>query len=263
MSERVPRLVGAAADAVLSTLPEPANDRHWRVRARRFLRPLGRPLEERLTSWNSAFFDDLPALLRPDFASSIAPINPLRHLEAERARMDGRTALGRVLHANFASYLTDDLLVKTDRCTMANALEARSPFLDRDLIEYVAQLPDDFKLRGRESKSILREAFADLIPASVQRRRKMGFGVPLGAWFRGPLKSYVRDLLLDPNAKYRDYLNAAFVEQLVSRQIDGTAHAAHQVWSIMAFERWLRLLPEWRRGSVLPKQPDLAHLHAH
>src|SRR5262249_52371130 len=101
MSERVPRLVGAAADGVLSMMPEPASDRHWLARARRFVRPLGRSLEERLTSWNAVFFDDLHRLLRPDFAASIAPIDPLRHLEAERPSMEGRSALARVLHANF------------------------------------------------------------------------------------------------------------------------------------------------------------------
>jgi asparagine synthase (glutamine-hydrolysing) len=249
MSERVPRLVGAAADAVLSTLPAPSSDRHWRARARRFLRPLGRPLEERLTSWNSAFFDDLPVLLRRDFAASIAPINPLRHLEAERARLEGRTALGRVLHANFASYLTDDLLVKTDRCTMANALEARSPFLDQELVDYVASLPDDVKLRGRETKFILRRAFADLLPAEIARRRKMGFGVPVGTWFRGELRDMVSDILLARGARYRAMLDGAFVESMVDRHLSGRANLGPQLWTILCFERWLQQLPEWTRAA--------------
>jgi len=249
MSERVPRLVGAAAQAVLATMPEPASDRHWRARARRFLRPLGRPLEERLTSWNSAFFDDLPALLKPEFASSIAPIDPLHHLALERAQMEGRTALGRVLHANFASYLTDDLLVKTDRCTMANALEARSPFLDRELVEYVAALPDDVKLRGRETKFILRRAFADLLPAAIGRRGKMGFGVPVGSWFRGELRDMVSDLLLAQNARYREMLDGRFVESLVQRHLSGRANLGPQLWTILCFERWLQLLPEWTRAA--------------
>src|SRR5262249_18573806 len=224
---------GRAAGAVPSAMAAQASDRHGLARELRFFRDANRPFDERLAAW-AAVFSDLDGLLKLELVS--VPGDPLHHLRDDLFAMEGRSALSRALHANFVSYLPDDLLVKTDRCTMANALEARSPFLDRDLIEYVAQLPDDYKLRGRESKSILREAFADLIPASVQRRRKMGFGVPLGAWFRGPLKSYVRDLLLDPNAKYRDYLNAAFVEQLVSRQIDGTAHAAPQVGRIMAFQ---------------------------
>jgi asparagine synthase (glutamine-hydrolysing) len=249
MSERVPRVVGAAADAMLSRLPEPASDRHWRVRARRFLKPLGRPLEERLTSWNSLFYDDLAQLLRPEFAESIGPIDPLRHLSAEAAQREGRTALARVLQANFQSYLTDDLLVKTDRCTMANALEARSPFLDRELVEYVAALPDNVKLRGRETKFILRRAFADLLPPTINRRGKMGFGVPVGSWFRGELRATVRDALLAGDARYRTMLDAACVESMVERHLSGRANLGPQLWTLLCFERWLQLLPEWTRAA--------------
>ena len=160
MSERIPRLVGVAAGAVLGSVPTPAGDRHWLARAQRFARPLGRPLEERIASWSSIFFDDLFELLRPDFVAALAPIDRLLGLSDDRPLMENRSALSRLLHANFASYLADDLLVKTDRCTMAASLEARSPFLDRELIEYVAALPDDMKLRGRRTKFILRRAFA-------------------------------------------------------------------------------------------------------
>jgi asparagine synthase (glutamine-hydrolysing) len=249
MSERMPRLVGVAADAVLSAMPQPSTDRHWRARARRFLRPLGRSLEERVTSWNALFFDDLRALLRADFAATVEPIDPLRHLAAEDEQMEGRTALARVLYANFASYLADDLLVKTDRCTMAHSLEARSPFLDHELIEYVASLPDDVKLRGRQTKFILRRAFADLLPPAIARRGKMGFGVPVGSWFRGPLRDTVRDVLLAPDARCREFLDGAYVATMVDRHLDGRANLGPQLWTLLCFERWLRLLPEWTRAT--------------
>jgi asparagine synthase (glutamine-hydrolysing) len=245
MSERIPRLVGAAAGAVLSSVPAPARDRHWLARAQRFARPLGRPLEERITSWNSIFFDDLFELLRPDFVATLAPVERVLSLSDERPLMEDRSALSRLLHANFASYLADDLLVKTDRCTMANALEARSPFLDKELIEYVAALPDDVKLRGRRTKFILRRAFADLLPAPIARRGKMGFGVPVGTWFRGELRHYLTDMLLAPDARYRAMLNGAFVEQVVARHLSGRANLGPQLWTLMCFERWLQLLPQW------------------
>jgi asparagine synthase (glutamine-hydrolysing) len=245
MSERIPRFVGAAAGAVLSSVPTPARDRHWLARAQRFARPLGRPLEERITSWTSIFFDDLFELLRPDFVAALAPVERLLSLSDERPMMEDRSALSRLLHANFASYLADDLLVKTDRCTMANSLEARSPFLDRELIEYVAALPDDVKLRGRRTKFILRRAFADLLPAPIARRGKMGFGVPVGTWFRGTLRQSVTDVLLAPDARYRAMLNGAFVEQVVARHVSGRANLGPQLWTLMCFERWLQLLPQW------------------
>ena len=91
--------------------------------------------------------------------------------------------LARLLYLNFCTYLPEDLLVKTDRMSMAHGLEARSPFLDTRLTEFAGQLPDRFKLRGLATKVVLREAFRDLVPDRINTRPKMGFGVPLGAWF--------------------------------------------------------------------------------
>ena len=131
-----------------------------------------------MTRWNSLFFDDLDDLLDADFVASIAPVDRLHYLNGERDISRGRSTLSRLLHGNFTSYLADDLLVKTIACTMANSLEARAPFLDRELVEYVAALPDDLKLQGRRTKAILRDACADLLPPPIRSRGKMGFGVP-------------------------------------------------------------------------------------
>jgi asparagine synthase (glutamine-hydrolysing) len=262
LSERIPRVLGTAASALLSAVPTPGHERHWFARAQRFAGPMGRPLDERMTSWNALFDADLRQLLRRDLVDSLAPIDPLKHMAAERESIEGRSTLARLLHVNFASYLADDLLVKTDRCTMANSLEARCPFLDRELVEYAATLPDDLKLRGRQTKFILRHAFRDLLPQGIATRGKMGFGVPVGAWFRGALRPYVTELLLAPDARYRELLDSPFVEGLVERHLSARANLGPQIWSLVCFERWLRLLPDWTRGSVLVKQPDLANLDA-
>jgi len=249
VAERVPAPLGRAAHAVLSRVATPANDRHWLARAQRFAESMSAPLHDRLTGWNALFFDDLEALLRPDFVAGLQPIDKLRHISAERAMLAGRSTLGQALHANFTSYLADDLLVKTDRCTMANSLEARSPFLDRELVEYAAGLPDHLKLRRGRTKVILREAFPDLVPPAIDRRGKMGFGVPLDTWFRGELRDYMRDLLMAPDARYRDMLSSAFVEGLVARHLAGGANLGQQLWSIMCFEVWLRRFPDWTRRA--------------
>jgi asparagine synthase (glutamine-hydrolysing) len=256
LSERIPAPLGRAAHGVLSRVPTPANDRHWIARAQRFFSSVNTPLHDRMTRWNALFFDDLDALLRPDFVAGLNPIDKLRYIGAERPLMEGRSTLSQALHANFTSYLADDLLVKTDRCTMANSLEARSPFLDRELVEYVASLPDDLKLQSGRTKVILREAFHDLLPPAIDRRGKMGFGVPLGTWFRGELRDYMRDLLLAPDARYRDMLSGTYVERLVARHLAGGANLGQQLWAVICFELWLRLLPEWtRRGGARRKQP--------
>jgi asparagine synthase (glutamine-hydrolysing) len=214
------------------------------------------PLDERITLWNALFFTDLTDLLRADLVSTLRPIDRLHYLRADLTRLEGRSTLSRLLHGNFSSYLADDLLVKTDRCTMANALEARSPFLDRELIEYVAALPDHFKLNGRRAKALLRDTFSDLVPPEIEARPKMGFGVPLGTWFRTHLREYMQDALLAPGARYRELLSGPFVEGVVRRHLSGEANLGPQLWSLICFERWLQLLPHWRQEARQPSAPS-------
>jgi len=244
-ADRIPGVAAAAADAFLAALPQPRHERSRLAELRRFLRARRLSVDDRVTLWNSIFFDELDALVKPDARQRTAPFAP----PSTRAPA-GLSALSRLLYANFTSYLPDDLLVKTDRCTMANSLEARSPFLDRELIEFVARLPDEFKLRGRIGKAILRDAFADMIPREIDRRPKMGFGVPLGTWFRGQLRDYVRDLLLSSGARYRATLSGPFVEALVNQHLAGRANVGPQLWALVTYERWLQLLPGWRRTAA-------------
>ena len=246
-SEHVPRAAARLGQALFSRVPSPGHERHWLAETQRFFRATSASFDERMTIWNAIFFYDLHDLVRPDFAASLRPIDRLRYLDGERDQMDGRSLLSRLLHANFTTYLADDLLVKIDRCTMASSLEARSPFLDRQLVEYVAALPDGFKLRRRRTKTILRDAFADLLPREIAHRPKMGFGVPLGSWFRGSMRAYMRDLLLAPDARYRAMLSGSYVESLVRQHLSGGANLGPQLWSLICFERWLQMLPDWQR----------------
>jgi asparagine synthase (glutamine-hydrolysing) len=212
------------------------------------------PLLERVARWNSLFQQDLGSLLEPA-ALVGGTMDPLENIRTAIDGLETCSPLSQLLAANFVSYLPDDLLVKTDRCTMANSLEARSPFLDTALVEYAASLPDDFKLQGSTTKAILREAFADLIPDDVGRRPKTGFGVPLDAWFRGELRDYVRDVLLASSACYRTWVRPAAVRRLIDDHQAGRAHHGQRLWALVCFERWLRLLPEWtmvgRRGTMM------------
>ena len=254
-SERVPRFAARAGRAVFSRFPAPGHERHWLAETQRFFSATASSFDERMTMWNAIFFQNLHGLLRPEFEASLEPIDQLRYLAAGRSQTAGRSLLSRLLHANFTSYLADDLLVKIDRCTMASSIEARSPFLDRELVEYAAALPDHFKLNGRRMKAVLRDAFADLLPPQIERRRKMGFGVPVGRWFRGSLRDYVRDLLLAPGAHYRTMLSAAYVEQLIDDHLSGARNLGPQLWSLICFERWLQMLTDWRSRRAHPHPP--------
>jgi asparagine synthase (glutamine-hydrolysing) len=97
------------------------------------------------------------------------------------------------------------------------------------------------------------------VPPEIDARRKMGFGVPLGTWFRGNLRDYLRETLLAPDARYREMLSGNFVEGLVHRHLSGRVNAGQQLWSLVCFERWLQMLPEWRRRTSEPERASLAH----
>jgi|RhiMethySRZTD1v2_1073278.scaffolds.fasta_scaffold96252_2 asparagine synthase (glutamine-hydrolysing) len=249
-AERLPRAAGAVMSAAFRALPRGTNERHLLARARRFARFMHLPLLERVARWNSLFQDDVRDLLQPDVVSDAEQLDPLRNLRADPEAIGGFTPLGRLLAANFVSYLPDDLLVKTDRCTMANALEARAPLLDTALTEYAASLPDDYKLRGRTTKAVLRDAFADLLPPDIVNRPKTGFGVPLDAWFRTELRDFVRDTLLAPSAALGCYVHIDRVRMLIDDHLGGRTNAGQRLWSLVCFERWLKLLPAWSASTV-------------
>ena len=243
-ADRVPRWAGPAGTALLSLLPNSRNERQLVARGRRFARAAGLPRQERLVAWAGVFHEDLGRLLG---LGDAAPVDACHHIR-DLAGIAGASPLNQLLAANFHSYLHDDLLVKADRMSMANSLEARAPFLDRDLMDYVAALPDNYKLDGRTTKAILREAFADLVPAQVQQGPKKGFGVPLDAWFRGELRDRFSDTVLAPSAKLGAYVDQAYVRHLVTEHLDRKANHGHRLWTLLTFERWLNLLPGWRHA---------------
>lgn len=237
-AESVPAWAAAAASRLLGALPAPRNERQLLARGRRFARAASLPLQDRLTAWAGIFYQDLDELL-PD-----AEVDVRGHLRG-LGGIDGASPLNQLLAANFHSYLHDDLLVKADRMSMANSLEARAPFLDTALMEYAAALPDEFKLHGTTTKAILREAFADLLPDDVKGAPKRGFGVPLDAWFRGELRDYTRDTLLGASASLTGFVRGTHVRRLIDEHLDQRANHGHRLWALLTFERWLKLLPEW------------------
>jgi asparagine synthase (glutamine-hydrolysing) len=133
------------------------------------------------------------------------------------------------------------LLHKVDIASMAFGLECRQPLLDYRLVERSAQIPARFKLRGRGGKWILKQAFADVLPPEIRRRRKMGFGVPVENWFRGQLRDYARDLLLSDRALSRGYFDHAAVRQLLDEHAAGKFNHGHRLWALVVLEEWCRV----------------------
>lgn len=205
----------------------------------------------RYLGWISIFDGQMLAnLLGADCqASEVWP-----QVDSHRGKAD---LLKDLLMLNFATYLPYDLNVKMDRMSMAHGLETRSPFLDKDLIEYVWQIPSSLKIRWWKPKYILREAFKDLIPRVVLKRPKHGFGIPLGLWFRqGKLRIFYRELVLGCDSRSAKYLNTEVLQSLFNEHNEGREDHGYRLWSLLQFELWLRMLdrdPTWK-----PPMADLA-----
>lgn len=122
---------------------------------------------------------------------------------------------------------------------MATSVESRVPFLDHKLVEFTAKMPDTMKLRGGTTKYVLRESMKGVLPEKILSRRKMGFPVPIGSWFRGPFKSVIDEYVLGERALSRGIFAPDFVRKLVSLHQAGEDHS-ERLWSLLNFEIWLR-----------------------
>lgn len=148
-------------------------------------------------------------------------------------------ALDNILLTDIQLYLAQVLLPKVDIASMANSLEVRSPFLDQEFVQFCAQIPSHLKLRHGETKHILKKALEGILPREIIYRKKMGFGFPLGDWFKGPWKKQVQGLLLTPRAKYHQFLNRKTIEQMIAFPLPGE-HYDRRLWRILMFEFWLQ-----------------------
>lgn len=160
----------------------------------------------------------------------------------EDAARRGRGPLGRWLAVDLATYLPGDILVKVDRMALAHALEVRSPFLDEDVLAFAAQLPEEHRLAGGVGKRVLKEAARDLLPREVVARRKMGFGVPLDAWFRGLLRAWGRELL--EGLGRREVVSPRVVSALEEEHASGRRDRGAVLWSLVMLELWFREVHE-------------------
>ncbi len=252
VSERVPGWMRRLAGATFGALPEWGGHRTFFRRMQKFAGSAALPFAERFTRWISVFYEDVDRLMPgassgrsnddgerwPNGAMAGSLRVATRYLDECRSA----SPLNRLLYLNVKTYLLDDLLVKMDRCTMAHGLEARSPLLDRELIEYVFSLPDAMKLQRGKTKVILKQAFQDLLPPEIMTRGKMGFGVPLRAWFTNDLREYLREILLATDARLRRYVDQRYVQEVYDAHLSGIADHSHRLWTLLTFEVWLRQL---------------------
>src|ERR1700730_5378009 len=176
-----------------------------------------------------------------DFASSVDRDAAEKLIMAAYDRSDAKHIVDATLNVDLDLYLPYDLLVKVDIASMAVGLEARSPMVDHEFVEFVATLPARFKISGLTLKAIFKKALRGLLPERILTRRKMGFGVPLDHWFRGQLSELLRDTLLSQRSLERGYFRRRSVEQLVEAHISGRSNHQYQLWNLLMLELWHRV----------------------
>lgn len=216
--------------------------RKSRVRdAKRFLQAASLPKVERYFRWVSSFNQEAKAeLYTREFAERTSANEPSRFLRQWFAKANGSGILDTTLLTDQMTYLPNDLLVKVDIASMANSLEARSPFLDHHLIEFAASLPEKIKARRFETKSFLKRIAARLVPREVVYRRKMGFGVPVGSWFRGEMKDFARAVLLSEKSLRRGIAKPEMIEKYVREHTEAERDHAFQIWTLLMLELWFQ-----------------------
>jgi asparagine synthase (glutamine-hydrolysing) len=166
-------------------------------------------------------------------------VDPYANVRALYASSDARTLLNRLLYTDMKTYL-HELLMKQDQMSMAASLESRVPFLDWALVEFTTRMPDSMKLRGWQTKYALRRAMRDALPEQILRRPKMGFPVPVGAWFRGKFRHVIDDCVLGERALARGLFAPEFLQRLVAEHQSGSRDHAQRLWALVNFELWLR-----------------------
>jgi asparagine synthase (glutamine-hydrolysing) len=211
------------------------------ARGKNFLRHVSQDDDGRYLD-SIAFFqaDERRALYSDGVRRAIAPASAEETLGARFARFASLPPHSRMMRFDFETYLPEDVLTKVDRMSMAHSIESRVPLLDNHVIDFAASLPASLKIAGGRRKHILKEAARGLVPAGVLDRKKQGFGVPLGVWFRGGLTEVFSDVLGSASTRQRGYFEPAFVDRLVREHLSGRRDHTLRLWQLLVFELWHR-----------------------
>jgi asparagine synthase (glutamine-hydrolysing) len=223
------------ARPLVELMPSSSAKASFDYRAKRFVRAAHLPPLERHHAWKEIFSPDARAALVDGRRATLDPLDLYR---ARYAETEGADELARLQDVDTGIYLVDDLLVKTDRASMAHSLEARVPFCDTVVAELALALPRRLKVRGLAKKRLLRRAVAPLLPTRILRARKQGFSIPAAAWLRGDLQPFAREVLAPAAIARQGYFRPDAVTALIDAHAAGREDLSRQLWGLLAFTLW-------------------------
>jgi asparagine synthase (glutamine-hydrolysing) len=222
-----------------NALPQAQSRKNPLRKAQRFLDAASLSPVQRYLRWVSAFDDQAKRNIYSDeFRGETAAFSTVSFLEPWFARANGAGIVDASLLTDTMTYLPNDLLVKMDIASMTVSLEARSPFLDHHLMEFAASLPERLKLRGMTTKYLLKQVLKKFVPEENLTRAKMGFGIPIGHWFRGRMQSFLRETLLSEKALSRGLFNPDKVRQMIDQHVERKVDHDQRLWTLLMLELW-------------------------
>ncbi|OFV94281.1 MAG: asparagine synthase (glutamine-hydrolyzing) [Acidobacteria bacterium RIFCSPLOWO2_12_FULL_54_10] len=219
------------------------------IRGRNFLRHMSLTGAERYLDASTLFRrDDKRKLFQGVAFENLSSYDPSQ-AQVEYLTHDHGDWLSALQSLDLKSYLPLDILTKVDRMSMAHSLEVRVPLLDHKLVEFVATIPPEMKMRNGTRKYVFKRAMTGLLPTEIIHRPKQGFAIPLGRWFRGKLDNVVRELLLSEEARRRGLFRPTYIERLLELQKRGR-DLDLQLWTLISFEMWCKTFLDGRVGKV-------------
>ena len=236
---------------VVERLPSSSARASFDYKAKRFVRAAHLPPLERHHGWKEIFSPDA----RAELTGRRGELDPVDLLRARFEETGEAELLARLQDVDLGTYLVDDLLVKTDRASMAHSLEARVPFLDSVVTNFALSLPSKHKVRGLRKKVLLRKAAEPLVPDELLRRRKRGFSIPAAAWLRGELESFARETLSAETLRRQGFFRPEVVTRLLDDHAAGREDLSRQLWGLLAFTLWHERHVERTPGAL--REPRL------
>ncbi len=233
LAERVGGLARLARP-IVEVLPSSTRKASFDYKAKRFVRAAHLPPLERHHAWKEIF----SAEARAELTGRGSDFDPIDLYRARFSETEGAELLARLQDVDLGIYLVDDLLVKTDRASMAHSLEARVPYLDPIVAGFAQSLPDRHKVRGFSKKVLLRKAVEPLLPRRVVHGRKRGFSIPAAAWLRGELEPFARETLSGETVRRQGFFRPEAVERVIDNHVSGREDLSRQLWGLLAFTLW-------------------------
>jgi len=237
----VPKALRRAAAWATSRLAEPGDGHHFRRRLREFLAGSCQVPEQMYFGWVSYFSPELRGqLYSPELCRALRGYDSSDFLRRLFHKAGDTKVVDRINYADLHSFLPYNLLRYADRMSMAHGLELRSPFTDHKLIEFLARVPWQYKLRGKQTKFLLRRAARDWVPRKVLERSKLGLNPPMGLWLRGRLQPLLHEYLSPERVRQRGYFRTQTVQELVREHLNGRRDYSLHLWALISFEEWHR-----------------------